>query len=170
MAIRGFKTRLSADFQQCWSNKLEFNPHIYGQGDLFRQGWRERHLSRESKKLPVQLGARQRQVSKTQAQRTLPIPMPFRALPSLDYGSSVQTLEFFHLLPMKLRRALRLFYTDTNTKHISCLEGETCTWAACTHGSPILFIPEMSQSSLVDTDNGFGNLTLFVFSFIIRDF
>lgn len=83
---------------------------------------------------------------------------------------------FLHWLPINLSRALGFFYTDTSMKHLSCLGGETFTWAACTHGFPILFIPEISQSqtlpssSLVDTDKGFGKLTLFVFSFIIRDF
>lgn len=94
MVISCFKTRLSADFQECWSNKPGSNPHIYGQGDLFRQDSRERHLRMESKKLPVQLGVRERQLSNIQAQGTLPIPTSFGALPSLDYGCSVQTLEF----------------------------------------------------------------------------
>lgn len=176
MIIRCFKTRLRAGFQQCWRNKPGSNPHFHGQADLFGQDWRERYLRRKSKKLPLQRGARQRQVSKTQAQGTVPIPVPFGALPSLDYGCSAQTLEFSSSTSNKTEQSSRILL-HRHKHEASFLRGRRDIYSSCcTHGSPILFIPEMRQSqtlpstSLFDTDNRFAKLTLFVFSFIIRDF
>lgn len=85
----------------------------------------------------------------------------------------------FHLLSLKLSRALVFFSRDTCRKHLSCLGGETGTWVCCTrgrHGSPNFFFQETSRAqtlpitSLIDTDNKFRKLIPFVFSFIITDF